>query len=107
MELALPILVQRRYRGRAYNDVAGQSIALFRRFKESTMGGRRSLLLRVILEIPLCSPGTNLQKRFMLMLHVQDYHWEYRAKNRFSYFGNGFSWREIDSSDNTWYIDRV
>ncbi|KAL2836227.1 putative dimethylaniline monooxygenase [Aspergillus pseudodeflectus] len=37
----------------------------------------------------------------------EDYEWEYRLNNRFSYFGNGFSQREIDGDNITWYIDGV
>jgi hypothetical protein len=40
-------------------------------------------------------------------VNTQDYHWEQRSLNRFAYFGNGFSQREIDGSDITWYIDSV
>ncbi|KAL4924805.1 flavin-containing monooxygenase [Aspergillus undulatus] len=37
----------------------------------------------------------------------EDYEWEYQLNNRFSYFGNGFSLREVDGGDTTWYIDGV
>ncbi|KAL2837716.1 putative dimethylaniline monooxygenase [Aspergillus pseudoustus] len=37
----------------------------------------------------------------------EDYEWEYQLNNRFSYFGNGFSQREIDGDNITWYIDGV
>ncbi|KAL3464645.1 putative dimethylaniline monooxygenase [Aspergillus heterothallicus] len=37
----------------------------------------------------------------------EDYEWEYQHNNRFSYFGNGFSQREIDGDNITWYVDGV
>ncbi|KAL4937784.1 hypothetical protein BDV06DRAFT_232348 [Aspergillus oleicola] len=40
-------------------------------------------------------------------VRFEDYEWEYQSNNRFSYFGNGFSLREMDGSDTTWYIDGV
>jgi hypothetical protein len=44
---------------------------------------------------------------WMWLIMVKDYEWEYRLNNRFSYFGNGFSQREIDGDNITWYIDGV
>ncbi|KAI9375098.1 putative dimethylaniline monooxygenase [Aspergillus egyptiacus] len=37
----------------------------------------------------------------------EDYEWQYLLNNRFSYFGNGFSKREMDGDNITWYIDGV
>ncbi|KAL4865169.1 hypothetical protein BDV12DRAFT_211233 [Aspergillus spectabilis] len=37
----------------------------------------------------------------------EDYEWEYQLNNRFSYFGNGFSQREVDGDDLSWYIDGI
>ncbi|KAL5338350.1 hypothetical protein BJX70DRAFT_202212 [Aspergillus crustosus] len=37
----------------------------------------------------------------------EDYEWEYRLNNRFSYFGNGFSVREVEGGDVTWYVEGV
>lgn len=35
----------------------------------------------------------------------EDFEYEYDTGNRFQYLGNGFSTREEDSSDSTWYLD--
>ncbi|KAK9452462.1 steroid monooxygenase [Dipodascopsis uninucleata] len=35
----------------------------------------------------------------------EDYNYTYIAGNRFSYLGNGFSKRELDGADLTWYLD--
>ncbi|OAA60218.1 Flavin monooxygenase-like protein [Niveomyces insectorum RCEF 264] len=37
----------------------------------------------------------------------EDFDYEYDTNNRFQYLGNGFSIREEDGGDNTWYLDQV
>lgn len=37
----------------------------------------------------------------------EDYKYEYDTGNRFQYLGNGFSTREGEGGDNTWYLDEV
>lgn len=37
----------------------------------------------------------------------EDFEYEYDTGNRFQYLGNGFSIREEEGGDNTWYLDEV
>lgn len=37
----------------------------------------------------------------------EDFNYEYVTGNRFQYLGNGFSIREEEGGDNTWYLDHV
>jgi hypothetical protein len=48
-----------------------------------------------------------IQTESMLTCFLQDYDWVTRLNNRFSFFGNGFSKKEVDGSDITWYIEGV
>ncbi|KAH7323173.1 hypothetical protein B0I35DRAFT_194105 [Stachybotrys elegans] len=52
-------------------------------------------------------PGSRLHSfHAMLNPRWEDYNWEYLGRNRFSYFGNGFTVmdREEESLDKAWYI---
>ena len=35
----------------------------------------------------------------------EDYEWQHLTKNRFQYFGNGFSTKEGQGEDDTWYLN--
>jgi len=37
---------------------------------------------------------------------AEDYDYTYFSQNRFEYLGNGFSTRELEGRDQTWYLDR-
>ncbi|KIW85166.1 hypothetical protein Z517_00556 [Fonsecaea pedrosoi CBS 271.37] len=53
-------------------------------------------------------PGSRLHFfEAMAKPRYEDYNWAYNSVNRFSYFGNGFSQREVDGNDISWYINGV
>ncbi|OAL38360.1 hypothetical protein AYO20_02419 [Fonsecaea nubica] len=53
-------------------------------------------------------PGSRLHFfEAMAKPRYEDYDWAYNSVNRFSYFGNGFSQREMDGNDISWYINGV
>lgn len=53
-------------------------------------------------------PGSRLHWFHMLERpKFEDFRYDYITKNRFSYLGNGFSTREEEGEDQTWYLDRV
>lgn len=35
----------------------------------------------------------------------EDYEYTYETKNRFQYLGNGFSTREMEGGDDTWFLE--
>jgi hypothetical protein len=37
----------------------------------------------------------------------EDFNYTYETSNRFQYFGNGFTQREIEGQDLTWYLDHA
>lgn len=52
-------------------------------------------------------PGSRIHWFHMLeQPRFEDYHWEYLTSNRFQYLGNGFSTKEEDGVDDTWYLDK-
>lgn len=53
-------------------------------------------------------PGTRNQ--YMMMMskpRLQDYDFEYRSKNMWAWLGNGFSERDCNRKDLTWYLGTV
>lgn len=52
-------------------------------------------------------PGSRIHFFHMLdCFRGEDWEYVYRtSSNRFSYLGNGFSIKEFDGSDSTWYLD--
>lgn len=53
-------------------------------------------------------PGSRLHWFHMLERpKFEDYDYEYDTGNRFQYLGNGFSTREEEGEDSTWYLDDV
>lgn len=51
-------------------------------------------------------PGSRIHW-FHMIEHIRYEDWEftYKTKNRFQYLGDGFSTREADKLDTTWYFD--
>jgi hypothetical protein len=37
----------------------------------------------------------------------EDFEYTYETANRFQYFGNGFTQRELENQDLTWYLDQA
>ncbi len=52
-------------------------------------------------------PGSRIHWFHMLeQPKAEDYDYTYFSQNRFEYLGNGFSTRELEGRDQTWYLDR-
>lgn len=52
-------------------------------------------------------PGSRIHWFHMLeRFRGEDFEYSYDSNNRFSYLGNGFSTRELDGKNPTWYLDR-
>ncbi|KAI3572435.1 hypothetical protein IWW34DRAFT_637488 [Fusarium oxysporum f. sp. albedinis] len=51
-------------------------------------------------------PGSRVHWVHMMNeLRYEDYNWKTVNSNRFAYLGNGFSLREVENKDVTWYLD--
>jgi len=51
-------------------------------------------------------PGSRIHWFHMLgSPRWEDFEWKGEGRNRFVYLGNGFSTREIEEADQTWYLD--
>ena len=53
-------------------------------------------------------PGTRNQ--YMMLMsrpRLQDYDYKYRSMNMWNWLGNGFSTRDVDGTDLTWYLGTV